>query len=67
MLSKLTGASAAMAVVAGSGSGWSGANEVQAIDQALVELPPSKRRITGSGADTRERVSDGLAAERTRS
>jgi hypothetical protein len=41
MLSKLTGASATVVAVAGSGLGWSGVTEVQAIDQALVELPPS--------------------------
>lgn len=41
MLSELTGASTMVVVVAGSGLGTSGAAEVQAIDQALVELPPS--------------------------
>jgi hypothetical protein len=41
MLSKLTGASTMVVVVAGSGPGKSGVSEVQAIDQALVELPPS--------------------------
>jgi hypothetical protein len=56
MLSKLTGASATAAVVSGSGLEWSGVAEVQAIDQALVELPPSQRRIIGSGAGTRSRV-----------
>jgi len=56
MLSKLTGASATMVVVAGSGLEWSGVTEVQAIDQALVELPPSQRRIIGSGAGTCRQV-----------
>lgn len=41
MLSKLTGASATVVAVAGSELEWSGVAEVQAIDQALVELPPS--------------------------
>jgi len=52
MLSKLTGASTMVVVVAGLGLGKSGVDEVQAIDQALVELPPSQRRIIGSGAGT---------------
>jgi hypothetical protein len=41
MLSKLTGASATVVAVAGAALEWSGVAEVQAIDQALVELPPS--------------------------
>jgi hypothetical protein len=41
MLSKLTGASATVVAVAGSELELSGVAEVQAIDQALVELPPS--------------------------
>jgi hypothetical protein len=44
MLSKLTGASATVVAVAGSELERSGVAEVQAIDQALVELPPSQRR-----------------------
>ena len=39
MLSKLTGASTLVVVAAGSGPEESGVAEVQAIDQALVELP----------------------------
>jgi hypothetical protein len=50
MLSKLTGASTVVGLVAGSASGWSFVLEVKAIDQALVALPPSRRRNTGSGA-----------------
>ena len=41
MLSKLTGASTTVVAVAGSEFERSGVAEVQAIDQALVELPPS--------------------------
>jgi len=39
MLSTLTGASTLVGVAAGSGPEESGVAEVQAIDQALVELP----------------------------
>jgi hypothetical protein len=41
MLSELTGASDTVGAVADSEFEWSGVAEVQAIDQALVELPPS--------------------------
>jgi hypothetical protein len=41
MLSKLTGASATVVAMVGTAPEWSGVTEVQAIDQALVELPPS--------------------------
>jgi hypothetical protein len=51
MLSKLTGASTVWwELVAGSVPGQSVVIEVKAIDQALVALPPSGRRIAGSGA-----------------
>jgi len=66
MLSKLTGASTTVVAVAGSEFERSGVAEVQAIDQALVELPPSRcRRLVQVPALGIE-CPGGSGAERTR-